>query len=248
MRLTVVGCAPAWTTRRSDPSSSYLIEDAGTAIVLDLGQGALGALAAVRPPESIEAVFVSHLHPDHHADLVALRHYLRYGLEPSGSVQLHAPAELRARYDAFLGEAGFLDGLPGADLQPGSVAVGTLAVQAREVTHALNSHAFRITSDNGGSGLVYSGDCGRAADLLPLVVAGDTILCEAFWGTSEAEASAQHLTAADAAWLATEAGAGRLILTHVPDAHDPAGSVRLASRSFDGEVRLAKPGLQLDIA
>lgn len=248
MRLTVVGCAPAWTTRRNDPSSSYLVEEADTAIVLDLGQGALGALAAIRPPESIEAVFVSHLHPDHHADLVALRHYLRYGLGPPGSVELHAPAELRTRYDAFLGEAGFLDGLPGADLRPGAVSIGRLVVEAREVTHALNSHAFRVTPTSGGIGLVYSGDCGRAADLVPLIAAGDTLLCEAFWGTSEAEESAQHLTAADAVWVATAARANRLILTHIPDAHDPVASVRSAAESFDGEVLLARPGLHIDIA
>lgn len=248
MRLTVVGCAPAWTTRGSDPSSSYLVEEGGTAIVLDMGQGALGALAAIRPPESIAALFISHLHPDHHADLVPLRHYLRYGLGAPASVELHGPAELRTRYDAFLGETGFLDGLPGADLRPGSLSIGDLTVEAREVTHALNSHAFRITAKSGGRGLVYSGDCGRAADLRPLIVAGDTLLCEAFWGMSEAEEGAQHLTAADAAWVARDGGAARLILTHIPDAHDPLASVRSAARSFDGEVLLARPGLHIDIA
>ena len=102
---------------------------------------------------------ISHLHPDHHADLVALRHYLRYGLEPAGSVPLHAPAELRARYDAFLGEPDFLAGLPGADLAPGILEIGGFRVEVKPVTHALNSFGFRITAagDESGPGLVYSG-------------------------------------------------------------------------------------------
>lgn len=248
MRLTVVGCAPAWTTRRDDPSSSYLVEAAQTAIVLDLGQGALGALAAIRAPESIDAVIISHLHPDHHADLVALRHYLRFGMEPPGSVRLHAPAELRLRYDAFLGEAGFLEGLPGEDISAGRLSIGSLTVAARQVTHALNSHAFKITADGAASGLVYSGDCGQPADLVPLIDPGDTLLCEAFWGTSKVDEKAQHLTARDAAWAAREGRASRLILTHLPDAHDPEGSLLAAAESFDGEVVLARPGLRLDIA
>ena len=43
-------------------------------------------------------------------------------------------------------------------------------LQAHPVTHAENSHAFRVTdsADADGPGLVYSGDCGRADDLLPL--------------------------------------------------------------------------------
>ncbi|MBA2489887.1 MAG: MBL fold metallo-hydrolase [Chloroflexi bacterium] len=248
MKLTVVGRAPAWTMRRDDPSSSYLVEDGTTAIVMDLGQGALGALAEVRKPESVDAIFVSHLHPDHHADLVALRHYLRFGMKPPGSVRLHGPGELRSRYDAFLGEAGFLDGLPGEDVTASTFSIGSLIVQARPVTHALNSHAFRVTTDGGANGLVYSGDCGQAADLVPLMVAGDTLLCEAFWGTTVAEANVQHLTAIDAAWAARAGRAERLILTHIPDAHDPAGSATAAARSFGGEVLLARPGLQVDIA
>lgn len=246
MRLTIIGSAPAWTLRRADPSSCYLVEEGDDAIVLDLGQGALGALATIRPPESVLAIFVSHLHPDHHADLVALRHYLRFGMHPPASVELHSPPQLRARYDAFLGERGFLAGLPGRDVEPGSREVGPFSVEARPVTHAEHSHAFRVTVA-GSAGLVYSGDCGRADDLVPVICAGDTFLCEAFWGTGAAEEGAEHLTAAEAARAAREGRAGRLILTHIPEAHDPAGSLEVAQGGFDGEVMLARPGVSVEV-
>jgi ribonuclease BN (tRNA processing enzyme) len=250
LRLTIVGSAPAWSLRPEQPSSCYLVELDDAALVLDLGQGSLGCLAAIRPPESVTAVVISHLHPDHHVDLVALRHYLKYGLESAASVPLHAPAELRARYDAFLGEADFLVDLPGAELAPGPLTVGPFRIEARPVTHALHSFGFRITAAGRQDepGLVYSGDCGRWQDLLPLTHPGDTLLSEAFWGASAAVEGAGHMTALEAASAASQAGARRLLLTHVPDAHDPRGAAELARTIFTGEVALAQPGMQLVIA
>jgi ribonuclease BN (tRNA processing enzyme) len=250
LQLTVVGSAPAWSLRPGQPSSCYLLEFGDDALVLDLGQGSLGSLAAIRPLESIRAVVVSHLHPDHHVDLVALRHYLKYGLDPSGSVSLHAPAELRARYDAFLGEADFLAELPGTDLSPGILTVGPFRVEARPVTHALNSFGFRVTAEGfeDGPGLVYSGDCGRWQDLLPLVHAGDTLLSEAFWGALPPTERAGHMTALEAASAAARGGAARLVLTHIPDAHDPGTAAEQAGTAFGGSVALAQQGMRLVIA
>lgn len=251
LRVTVVGCAPAYTLRPGRPSSCYLVEAEGTAILLDLGQGSFSALGPFIDPATLDAVFVSHLHPDHHADLVPLRHYLRYACDPPATVALHAPAELRSRYDLLLGEPGFLDGLPGSDVSTSITQVGALAVDARPVTHATHSHAFRVTRvDGAGPGLVYSGDCGRADDLLRLVRPADTLLCEASWGSSEApaEGGALHLTAAQAADVAKRTGAARLILTHVLDERDPDGALVQAQRLFDGPVALAAPGMILEVA
>jgi ribonuclease BN (tRNA processing enzyme) len=255
VRLTVVASAPSYTLRPGHASSCYLLEQAGKAIALDLGQGAFAALSAYRDPASLEAIFVSHLHPDHHIDLVPLRHYLRYahpGQAPS--VMLRAPAELRSRIDALHGERGFLDGLPGDDLEAGIHEVAGFQVEPRPVTHALNSHAFRVTAPPDGSGagdavgVVYSGDCGRADDLLPLIRQGDTLLCEASWGATERPpVPSLHLRAADAARIAREAGAARLILTHVLESSDPPAALALAREVFGGPVDLAVPGMTIEV-
>ena len=112
--------------------------------------------------------------------------------------------ELRARYDVFLGEEDFLNLLPGPDLTAGVHEVGPFLLQAHPVTHAERSHAFRVTlaAEPDAPGLVYSGDCGVADDLVPLVRPGDTLLCEAFWSTLEPIPAAMHLTAAQAAGVA----------------------------------------------
>lgn len=249
LRLTIIGSSAAWAERPCRPSSCYLVEIADEAILLDLGQGSLGSLVAHRDPSTLAAVLVSHMHADHHVDLVPLRHMLRFHYEEPRSIGLHLPSGLRERYDVFLGEAGFLDDMPGADVTEGIRDIDRFRVQAARVTHSDQSHAFRVSdaTDPDGPGLVYSGDCGRADDLLALMRRGDTALIEAFWSTVEPDPDAFHLTAPDAADVARRGGADHLILTHIPESHHPADALRAAEGIFPGPVALAEPGMVVEV-
>ena len=244
VRLTVLGSSAAWSESPGRPSSSYLIELGGEALVLDLGQGALGALFGHREPSSIRAVVISHMHADHHVDLIPLRHHLRYQFGEPRGIGLHVPDELRRRYDVFCGEDGFLRDLVGPELVAGTREIGPFILQAHPVLHSEHSYAFRVTAhdDPAGPGLVYSGDCGRAEDLLPLIHEGDTVLCEAFWSTRTPERGANHLTAVQAAGVAQHGQAARLILTHILESNDPQAALEAARQVFSGPVDLAEPG------
>ena len=217
--------------------------------MLDLGQGALSSLFPHREPSSVTAIAISHMHADHHVDLVPLRNLLHYGYDEPRQVGLHVPDELRRRYDVFTGEEHFLDDLPGPELVAGERHIGPFGLEARPVAHSLHSYAFRVSlaEDPHGPGLVYSGDCGQAEDLVPLIRRGDTLLCEAFWSTREPIPDAMHLTAAQAADVATRGGAAHLILTHILDAHDHEAALSAASAGFDGPVQLAQPELVVQI-
>jgi ribonuclease BN (tRNA processing enzyme) len=226
-----------------------MLEIGGAAMLLDLGQGSLGSLFPHRDPASLEAVVVSHMHGDHHVDLIPLRNLLYYHYGQPRSIGLHLPAGLRQRYDAFMGEEGFLDFMAGHDVYEGQWPVGPFTVEALRVTHAENSHAFRVTDpeDGDGPGLVYSGDCGRADDLLPLIREGDTVLCEAFWSTLEPVPSANHLSAGQAADVARRGGAAHLLLTHILESHDPQAALAAAGEIFPGPVQLAEPEMVVAI-
>lgn len=248
LRLTVVGPGPAYTRRRGRTSSCYVVEGGGSRVVLDIGQGSFASLGARLDPRSIDTIFISHLHPDHHIDLVPMRHFLKYAEATEGSVPLVAPAGIRERYDVLNGIAGFLDPLPGPNLSAGIHHVGALTIEARRVTHTDDSYGFRVSLDADGPGLVYSGDCGRPEDLLALVRPGDTLLSDAAWGARESVEAAWHLTAEQAAGVAREGGARRLILTHVLDEGRPRASLRIARRAFDGPSDLAAPGMEVTVS
>jgi ribonuclease BN (tRNA processing enzyme) len=247
MKLTIVGSGPAYTRRRLS-SSCYLVEHGSAALLLDLGHGSFANLARRREPASLTAILVSHLHPDHHIDLVPLRHYLMYAPHPAGHVALHAPADLRRRYDELNGEAGFLDVL-GAEpaLEPGTREIGPFRVTVGRVTHTDASFGFRVALARGnGRGLVYSGDCGRPEDLVALLRPGDVLLSEASFGNAAPVDEVEHLTSAQAGQAATDGGASRLLLTHVLD-ENLRGAPGGARRTFRGPVELARPGLQVEI-
>ena len=71
MRLTVVGCSGS-VPGPDSAASSYLVEQDGFRLLLDLGSGAFGALQRHLDPAEVDAVVLSHLHPDHCFDLAPM--------------------------------------------------------------------------------------------------------------------------------------------------------------------------------
>ena len=107
LQLDVIGAGPAYTDRPGATGAAYLVRHGSTAILLDLGQGSFPRLTQAIEPSSLDAVVVSHLHPDHFIDLVSLRHYLRFEFDPGRHVRVVAPAGLAARLDALHDQPGF---------------------------------------------------------------------------------------------------------------------------------------------
>jgi ribonuclease BN (tRNA processing enzyme) len=249
MRLSVVGAGPAYTDRAGASGASYLVRDAGASLLLDLGQGSFPRMIGLTDPTALDAILVSHLHPDHFVDLVALRHYLRYE-RPPARVRVIGPAGLGERIDALHGEPGFsaasLDVEP---LEEGTIRVGPFEVLARRVTHTASSFAFRVAPVDGASavGLVYSGDCGRAEDLDELARPGDVLLCEVSFGPGPVPTGAQHLDGPAVGALASRVGASRVLLTHLQMGFDRADTVASVRARFDGPVELVDPGFETTI-
>ncbi len=245
IELDVLGAGPAYSDRPGSAGAAYLVRSGSTAIVLDLGQGAFPRLAARLEPSSLDAVLVSHLHPDHFIDLVALRHYLRWQFQPTRRVRVIAPAGLETRLDALHDEPGFT--AASLDVEPitvGSIDIGALRVEAVRVTHTQDSHAFRVSVHGDGVGVVYSGDCGRAEDLDPLVRAGDTLLSEVSFGPGPVTPDAMHLDGPAVGALAARTRAGRVLLTHLQMGFDPTATVDSVTAIYDGPVHLVEPGAQ----
>lgn len=263
MRLTILGAAPAYTNRRGAAASSYLVQHevggSTASLVLDLGQGSFANLAATVEPSTLSGLVVSHLHPDHFVDLVALRHYLRWEFEPPQRVRVVGPEGLAGRIDALNGETGFTAASLDVERIPDEKCeIGPFTVWSRRVTHSADSYGFRVATSDGPAsdsaasdgatpGLVYSGDCSRVDDLLPLVRPGDTVLCEATFGAGPLGHGAEHLTARDAATLAANGGAGRLLLTHILASHSRAETLAAARAIYGGPIQLVTEGDTFEI-
>ncbi len=250
MLLTVIGAGPAYTDRPGATGAAYLLRVDGSSLLLDLGQGSFTRLAGLLDPATLGAIVISHLHPDHFIDLVPLRHYLRYERSPA-RVRVAGPAGLAARLDALHEEPGF--SALALDIEPlveGTLTAGPFKIDVRRVTHTDRSFGFRVSPGGRADvpGLVYSGDCGRARDLDPLVRRGDTLLCEVSFGAGPVVAGAQHLDGPAVGDLATRVGAGRVLLTHLQMGFDREVTIDSVRRRYDrGPVELVDPGYETTI-
>ena len=109
MRLTVVGCAGSFPGPDS-PASCYLLEADGFRVVIDFGNGSLGALQKYTSLFDIDAVCLSHLHADHCVDLYSYsvaRTFSPAGPQPA--IPVYGPARTAERMS-------LIHGLDGDDL------------------------------------------------------------------------------------------------------------------------------------
>ncbi|OGO54977.1 MAG: hypothetical protein A2Z32_09605 [Chloroflexi bacterium RBG_16_69_14] len=249
MLLSVAGAGPAYTDRPGASGAAYLVRAGASSLLLDLGQGSFPRLAGLLDPAALDAVVISHLHPDHFIDLVPLRHYLRYEKPPS-RVRVVGPDGLSTRLDALNGEEGFCSSALDIEaLTAGRQVIGRFELEIARVTHTDSSFGFRVSAAGGGRpgevGLVYSGDCGRAEDLDALARPGDTLLCEVSFGPGPVAPGAQHLDGPAVGELARRVGAGRVLLTHLQMGFGRTATIDSVRARFDGgPVELVDPGFE----
>ena len=253
MRLTVIGCSGSFPGPDS-PASCYLVEapyGGGTfRLLLDLGSGALGALQQHLDLDTVDAVALSHLHPDHCMDLCG--YYVARKYHPTGTrplLPVYGPEGTAARmaraYD--LPESpGMTDQFEFVTYPESSFEVGPFTLDVTLVDHPVPAFAVRVSHE--GRSLVYSGDTGPCTSLEELAKGCDLLLAEAsFVEGAPHNPPSLHLTGRQAGEAAERAGVGRLVLTHIPPWHEPAGVLAEASPHYAGPIVLAEPFAVYDV-
>jgi ribonuclease BN (tRNA processing enzyme) len=257
MELTVVGSSGSVPGPNS-PASSYLLRApfAGRVftLVLDLGPGSMGALYRYLDPRDVDAVALSHLHPDHCLDLCAYYVGARYSpTAPWPSIPVYGPPGTRERLVAAYAvpneHGAALDPEPGIgshfeyqDWHP-TQRVGPFRIDTARVDHPVPTYAVRVTEEvSDGGSLVYSGDTGPCEALVELAAGADLLLAEASFLDQPGNPPHLHLTGREAAEAAQRAGVAALVLTHIPPWHDPDDVLAEALPHYDGPVSLATPG------
>jgi ribonuclease BN (tRNA processing enzyme) len=248
MRLTVVGCAGSFPGANS-PASCYLLEADGFRLVVDLGNGALGALQKYIGLFDVDAIALSHLHADHCVDLYSYAIARTYA--PGGvrdPIPVYAPAGARERIGRIHGvgdEDGLTDRFDFRTLTPGRLEIGPFEVTAAHMNHPVEAFGFRFT--HGGRSVVYSGDTGPTDALVPLAKGANVLLCEASFVHGPDLPPDLHLSGRQAARYAAQAGVGQLVLTHLQAWNEPQTIFHEAATTFGGGLILAYPGQVIDL-
>lgn len=248
MDLTVVGCSGSLPGPDS-PASCYLVTardgDREWRLLLDLGSGALGALQRHTDPSTLDAVVLSHLHPDHCLDLTALKVWRGHGPERSeGDLEVYGPAGVAERMARACGVqrpepmtgmtfSEFCDGEP--------FVVGPFTITPHAVLHPVPAYGLRVEAD--GAVLAYTGDTDTCPGLVPLMRDADVVLAEAAFVEGRDETRGMHLTGRRAGEAAVAAGGvRRLLLTHLPPWNDPEVALAEAGEVWSGPVEVVRPG------
>jgi ribonuclease BN (tRNA processing enzyme) len=248
VRITIVGCAGSFPGPDS-PASSYLVEADGFRLLVDLGNGALGALQQYCGLDDIDAIWLSHQHADHCIDMCA--YVVARVFHPGGPLRrlpVYAPAGMAERLAAALGGDGDLRMTAAFDfvtLEPGPWQVGPLRVTAARMNHPVET--FGLRAEHRGAVLAYSADTGPGAALVTLAAGADLLLCEASFLDAPGLPEDLHLTARQAGEHATRAGVGELVLTHIIPWHDQARSRAQAAEAFAGPLSVAAAGQQFTV-
>jgi ribonuclease BN (tRNA processing enzyme) len=249
VRLTVVGCSGSFPGPDS-AASCYLLEVEDEVrtwrIVIDLGSGSLGPLQRLIDLHEIDAVLISHLHPDHFMDLCGLYVARRY--DPAGAclepLLVYGPEHTADRVlQAYGPDAA--DELPKVyQVQPltdgGQFMIGPVTVTSQLVEHPVTAYGMRFEHE--GRVIAYSGDTDTCPSLLELARDADLLLAEASFQEGRDEARGVHLTGRRAGEVARDAGARRLVLTHVPVWTRVDAVVSEAKQVYPGPVEAAVAG------
>jgi len=251
-RFVVLGSCGAWP-EPGRACSGYLLEHAGTRIVLDLGYGTLPRLLAElgsTAGDGIDAVVVTHAHPDHMVDLHGLFRARRYARRDAPPIPLYAPPRV---FDLVVeledGDRAAVDAVFAARPLPGCpYPVGPFLLQSWPLPHYVLNAGVRLTAP--GLTVAYTGDTGPCEALANLGRDADLFIVDATdWHQQSAapRGPSLNLTARQAGAAAAAAGARRLLLTHFWPGNDRPLSAADAATQFDGEVLLADEGLEIGL-
>jgi ribonuclease BN (tRNA processing enzyme) len=249
MRLTVLGCAGSFPGPDS-ACSAYLVEADGFRLMVDFGPGALSALQRHASLHSIDAILLSHLHGDHMFDAcsyVVVRRYAPDG--PYPKLPLYAPTGGKERMTGAYGspdEGPLEDVYEFHTLHPGTFPIGPFQITAERVNHPVETFGFRL--EHNSRVLAYSADTAMCDSLLRLAQDADVFLCEASYLDGVDNPPDLHLTGREAGQVATKAGVGRLLLTHLVSAWgSEAATFEAAVSAFGGPVHVVRSGEQYQV-
>ncbi len=248
-RVTILGSAGTHSSAER-VCSGYLISHEGYNLLLDCGPGVLHNLCKVIDLADLDAVLISHMHPDHFVDLYGLQYALRFHPGQPGPVPVHGPADMLGMIAAILPEESvdrmesllsFHTATAGDVLE-----LGPLRTELFAMNHPMECLGSRTTA--GGHVIAFTGDTAPTPALHDLGRDADLLLCDATWMERQRPIPADvHCTGLEAGQAAAAAGSRRLVITHVSPYNDPVEVAAEAATAFDGEIIVASDLMEIDL-
>jgi ribonuclease BN (tRNA processing enzyme) len=248
MKLVVLGASGTWPNPDT-ATSGYLVQQDGFNLWMDSGTGTLANLQQHIELGAIDAIAISHEHPDHFVDLYPAFYAWHYGELGEPGLPVFVPtgfAQTLADVVSIDSQIAMRAAFSLTEVAPGeSFEVGPFRIQTQPMAHlGLPALGFRIRSDD--TVLAYTGDTGPTHHVEELAHEADLLLSEATWQDRD-DLLPFHLSSRQAAIHAREAGASRLVLTHIWPTLDHETSKQQAAEEFSGPIDAAVEGMTFEV-
>jgi ribonuclease BN (tRNA processing enzyme) len=237
LKLTIIGFWGGYP-KQNGASSGYLLEHEEFKLLIDCGSGVLAKMQNIIEPEDLDALLISHYHPDHIADIGVLQHArLIQGFLGKSFPTL--PIYGHSLDKAEFAKLTYKEITKGIAYSPNDVlTVGPFQVSFLKTDHPVPCYAMRIEAN--GKSIVYTADSSFKEEFIEFSKGSDLLLCECNFYQHQNGKSAGHMNSIDAGGFAARSGVKQLILTHLPHYGDLSKLISEASTEYTGIIKLAE--------
>ncbi|WP_411843736.1 MBL fold metallo-hydrolase [Salinicoccus sp. HZC-1] len=244
MKCTVVGMWGGFP-KKNEPTSGYLVEKDGFAILLDCGSGVAAHVQNYIDLNALHHVFVSHYHYDHSSDLGTFLFSRMINTQlkrVDKQLNIYGPADndVKSRVDKVK-QNNFHSYNKDSTFQ-----VGPFSIKFHKNAHSVETYAMRITDDAGHS-LVYTADSSYRKSLARFAEDADVLITECSLYEEEDGEKMGHMNARDVGMLAEKAGVEKVILSHLPHYGNLEELAETFRKVGAGEAVLAEAGMEIEV-
>ncbi|WP_307893808.1 MBL fold metallo-hydrolase [Bacillus swezeyi] len=239
MKITVIGCYGGFPAA-NEATSGYLVQSGDYSVLIDCGSAVLSKLQQFLPVEKLDAVILSHYHHDHIADIGPLQFAKLVGSFLGKGVNALPIYGHPFDEDQF-SRLTYKTHTAGYPYDPGQpLTIGPFTFTFLKTAHPVDCFAMRIT--DGAHSVVYTADSSFQEAFIPFSEGADLVISECNFYAGQDGAKAGHMNSLEAGRIAAEAGAGHLLLTHLPHFGEHQKLIEEATTVYNGAVDLAQTG------
>ncbi len=243
MKLTILGASGTWPNPDT-ATSGYLVQEDGFNLWLDAGTGTLANMQHHIKLSEIDAIMISHEHPDHFVDLYPCFYAWHYGELGEPGLPVFVPTDFSQKLADIVSidsQVAMRTAFAFSEVTPGDgFEIGPFRVKTEPMMHlGLPALGFRLQSD--GAVLAYTGDTGPTHHVEDIARDADVLLAEATWQDRD-DLLPFHMSSRQAAIHARESGSSSLVLTHIWPTLDREISQAQAAEEYEGSIDVATEG------
>lgn len=246
MKITVLGTSGAYA-EAGRACSGYLIQSNSANIWVDMGPGTLSNIQKVIKLTELDALLISHMHPDHYLDIYGLRYFLEYDQKSALRLKIFGPRGLKDKIISIQPESlsTFESLFDFKEINSGeNFEIGDILVSSFKAVHPLDTLMYSFMADD--KKIFYTADTGMFENLINFMRDSDLLLCEATYLRKEAPSNV-HLRTTEIAEMANTAGIKKVILSHFWPGTDRIKSKSEVKEFYNGSVIVAEENMRIEV-